>query len=73
MFLDCRPLAYGWDKTIPGGRCRKQGTSRAFVLAIINILTDLAILALPLPWLWNLQMSKSRKFTVLAIFLLGGL
>ena len=38
-----------------------------------NIVTDLVILCLPLPVLWNLQMAKQRKKQLTGVFALGGL
>lgn len=69
-FLLCTPFAYNWDKHIIGGRC---GNSSAYYLstAIVNFLIDVAIVALPLPILWGLQMKTSRKIALTAIFSLG--
>ena len=41
--------------------------------AIPNILTDVAILLLPIRKVWNLQMTAERKLAVLGMFLIGGL
>ncbi|KAL8713746.1 MAG: hypothetical protein Q9220_002272 [cf. Caloplaca sp. 1 TL-2023] len=42
-------------------------------LAIINVVTDFLILALPVKFVWNLHMRQARKIQVCGIFLLGGL
>jgi len=39
----------------------------------MDILFDILILALPLPVIKSLHMSRKRKFTVIGIFWLGGL
>lgn len=41
--------------------------------SIANVVTDAAILLLPVKHVWNLQMSRTRKYSVLCIFLLGGI
>jgi hypothetical protein len=43
------------------------------VFGIINIVTDWAILALPLPVVAGLKMERRTKFSISALFLLGGL
>lgn len=68
------PLAYFWDKSIPGGRENINGNNRSYyVTGWPDVLTNLALLFLPLPYLWRLQMDKSRKLALTAIFLLGSL
>ena len=69
-FLICTPFAYNWDKLIIGGHC---GNVLTYYLstAIVNLLIDVAIVVLPLPILWGLQMKTSRKIALTAIFSLG--
>jgi hypothetical protein len=43
------------------------------VCGVINILTDVAILALPMPSLWKLNLSSSRKRLLMITFLIGGM
>ncbi|CAI6334239.1 unnamed protein product [Periconia digitata] len=65
--LQCRPIAYQWNKNIPGGRC-------VSLLAIYkasgapNIATDVAILVLPMKMALQLHLSWSRKLGVLVVF-----
>ena len=55
VIFQCRPVSYFWDKNIPGGHCVSQyGVNYAPV--VFNIATDIAVLVLPLPILWKLQM-----------------
>jgi hypothetical protein len=69
-FLLCRPLAFNWDQTIPGGKCGDRNA--AFVAAgALNMITDLGIMVLPLPFIWALQMSNSNKVALSTVFLLG--
>ncbi|KAI4095941.1 MAG: hypothetical protein LQ344_001322 [Seirophora lacunosa] len=72
-FLSCRPLAYYWDKSIAGGHCINLVHVSFYITSPPDILTNFAILALPIPWLWNLQMQLQRKVVVICIFILGSL
>lgn len=69
--LECRPLARFLDSNVPG-TCIDYDTF--FIAATsIDIALSLAILVLPLPFLWKLQMPTSKKLSVMGIFVLGGL
>ena len=41
--------------------------------AVFNMLSDIAMLSVPIYLIWNLQMSTRRKVGVSAIFMTGGL
>ncbi|KAJ5932190.1 hypothetical protein N7516_006679 [Penicillium verrucosum] len=69
--LICRPFAYNWDQTIPGGSCGNQVTSFT-VTGVINLLTDVVVLVTPMPLLYSLQMATYKKVTFITIFGLGG-
>ncbi|GAD93053.1 hypothetical protein SS1G_07095 [Paecilomyces variotii No. 5] len=67
--FQCIPLSSLW--TGQPGTC--IDTKLPFtILAVINTLTDIAILGLPVRYVVNLRMQATRKVQVLAIFLLGG-
>jgi hypothetical protein len=71
-FLLCRPLAYNWDATIPGGHC--GDTTAAYIaLHAANVAIDVIVAMLPIPLLWNIQLPTRKKLTVMAMFALGGL
>jgi hypothetical protein len=40
--------------------------------SIVNVVTDLAILALPIKSVWDLHMTTARKVQVSGVFALGG-
>ena len=71
-FTICQPFAFKWDKTIPGGHCANLTASYAYI-GIPNILIDIAIAASPLPTLYHLQMSKTRKIGIFLTFMAGSL
>lgn len=71
MFFLCSPLAYTWDRTIPGGSC--VNLSAAYLsVSIINLLLDVMVIVLPMPMLWRLQMRTAKKIALTAIFGIGG-
>ena len=63
----CSPIAYGWDTSIEGGRC---GDREAGYLAvgIIDAITDLFILILPLPMIYKLQVPRLKQVLLGVIF-----
>ena len=70
IIFSCKPVQFFWDKNIPGGRCLNEN-SLSYGITAANIATDIAVLVLPLPWLWRLQMNFNRKVAISGIFLLG--
>ena len=73
QFFTCVPLAYYWDKSIPGGHCIDDHIIAYYGTSPGDIATNIAILILPIPYLWNLQMHWQRRLAVIAIFFLGSL
>lgn len=74
LFLDvlqCTPPASQWDHSIKG-KC-VNFTAVVMASGVINVVTDFTILFLPMPVLWNLQVSAARKRMIMSTFMLGGL
>ena len=70
-FLICRPLSMNWDPAA-GGHCGNRNVM--FVVAgATNMVTDIMVMALPIPALWKLQMPMIRKIGLMAVFSLGRL
>lgn len=70
--LTCRPVAYFWDKTIPGGYC-SSSQAPFLASACINMTLDVIIVVLPMPVLWNLHLQTQKKVALSIIFGLGSL
>ena len=68
--LQCAPIAYFWDQSIPGGHCFNQAAFY-FTMAGTTILGDLWILALPMPVFWGLQISLKRRLILMSLFAVG--
>ena len=73
MGFCCSPLPHYWTQYKgTEGTCIDVG--RFFViLAVINLITDVILLAIPVPNILKLQMSKNKKIAVCVILALGGL
>ncbi|MCJ1438932.1 hypothetical protein MMC27_008322 [Xylographa pallens] len=70
--LLCQPYAFNWDKTILGGSCIDLIAVYRWV-SIPNLVTDMAILALPLPIIWRLHTNRRQKIGLTITFLTGSL
>ncbi|KAL8717842.1 MAG: hypothetical protein Q9225_004949 [Loekoesia sp. 1 TL-2023] len=69
-FLLCRPFAYNWDPTIKDFTCGDRNA--AYIGAgSLNIATDLMVLCLPIPMVWNLQIPRRNKAILTAVFGMG--
>ncbi|KAJ5809002.1 hypothetical protein N7474_010271 [Penicillium riverlandense] len=70
--FQCKPIAYTWDMAIPGGSCFDQEAFYRYV-SPPNILTDILILIMPLPYVWKLHTRIGQKMALTGVFLLGSL
>lgn len=59
-----------WDPSDPRGRCGNENIAFA-VVGVIDLLTDLTIMIIPLPLIGSLQVPFANKMGLLCIFLLG--
>ncbi|RAL08854.1 putative integral membrane protein [Aspergillus homomorphus CBS 101889] len=69
--FQCLPVHGFWDKTIPS-HCGVNVNNFFIGNAVPNILTDWALLTLPLPYIWKLQRSASQKLALTGVFVMGG-
>ncbi|KAI4592945.1 hypothetical protein KJ359_010197 [Pestalotiopsis sp. 9143b] len=65
--LQCQPFAYNWDQTIVGGHCGDQVLSFK-ITASINVILDIMVLFLPMPYLANLEMAMRKKIILIVTF-----
>ncbi len=66
--LICRPLSAAWKPR--DGTCGNQKALDMYI-GISNLLIDVAVVILPMPVVWRLQMSLNRKLLVSGIFGMG--
>lgn len=69
--FQCTPIDFAWNKSQPG-HCLNVAT--LFVtLGIINAVTDIIIVVMPLPLIWKLRLPKGRRIGVCGIFALSSI
>ena len=68
----CRPFAANWNPELPGAYCINKEAFFRYG-SIPNILTDIAMLVLPLRIVWNLHTSTRLKIGLIATFTAGSL
>jgi hypothetical protein len=71
QIFTCTPVRGAWIPSA-ANHCINQ-TKFYYGNSISNILTDVGILALPMPLIWQLKMSRRKKIAVTGILLMGGL
>ena len=73
VLIQCTPVAALWNPMAHAGAHCINYTPALILFAIVNALTDVIILGLPMPILWHLHTSKTRRRQLVGIFGLGGL
>jgi hypothetical protein len=68
-FLICRPLAKNWDFTIEG-TCGSQ-PNFYFAMGMVNIISDIFLIGLPMPYLWDLKMPMKKKLIAAGMLSIG--
>lgn len=71
-FLMCVPLEYLWNRSIPGGHCININAWYRWS-SLMNIITDVVMLILPLPVIWKIQTSRRVKIGITITFATGSM
>lgn len=74
--FSCRPVAAAWDLKLrmdPDTVCKPENYDVINVFGFCNILADFALLVMPMPMLWGLQMKLAKKLGVAVVFASGAL
>ncbi|KAF2110246.1 hypothetical protein BDV96DRAFT_650894 [Lophiotrema nucula] len=72
VFATCKPLAYFWNPSIPGGKC--GDTTGAYIaMHASNVFIDFSIAVVPVFVLWRLQMKLGKKIGIICMFFLGAI
>lgn len=72
VFL-CSPMSAAWHPNLIFSDKCKDVQAMYYGVSISNMLLDIIILCLPLPLIWGLPLSWSKKFGLCGIFSLGSL
>ncbi|RSL79164.1 hypothetical protein BHE90_009745 [Fusarium euwallaceae] len=72
MAVACRPISVFWEQYagVEGGECINV-TLFFLIFGIVNMLNDILVLAVPIPEILRLQLSRSKKISIICIMLLG--
>ncbi|KAI1362050.1 hypothetical protein F5Y08DRAFT_286095 [Xylaria arbuscula] len=65
----CVPVQGFWDKSVKA-KCQNQLIG-VYLNAVGTLVTDIAILALPLPAIWRLNLPRTQKWALIGIFSIG--
>ncbi|KAJ5349401.1 hypothetical protein N7541_007128 [Penicillium brevicompactum] len=70
LLLSCQPFHAFWQITPNPGNFCQPTISRVYVLltVILNIVTDMYLLSIPLPLLWTVNIGMKRKVPLMALF-----
>ena len=74
--FQCIPVSGFWDRflaTPDAPKCGVEVTKFFEANSIPNIITDVAILILPIPYIWKLHLPTKQKLGLITIFILGAL
>lgn len=69
--FQCLPIPKSWNKSLDGHCINSDVFWIAY--AVMNVLTDVMVLSLPIPQIFKLHLKLRDKFMLYVIFLLGGL
>lgn len=70
LAFQCSPRAKIWNPSLPG-HCFTSFYTVNFVAAVLNVISDVAMLVMPILWVWKLQMAWKRKVGISLIFASG--
>lgn len=70
-YVNCVPVAKFWNHDLPGHCLNFEAIW--FFNATMNIVTDLALLSMPMPMLSQLRLPRMQKIALIGVFAIGNL
>lgn len=70
LIFACTPVQKTWNLAIMEGACINR-TPVFIATAVLNMVTDISILVLPIPMIVKLQMSRAKKVGLICMFGVG--
>lgn len=67
------PPGRSWQYAGKDHKCRVFAILFSQITGAINFCSDLFVIGIPIPAVWNLQLQTSKRLGVIAIFATGGL
>ncbi|KAH7049470.1 hypothetical protein B0J12DRAFT_719378 [Macrophomina phaseolina] len=73
LAFQCRPIQAAYIPNLPGAKCISPDAMFGIFMfqAVTMFLTDVVIIAMPMPIIWKLNMPVRRRIVVMALFSLG--
>ena len=73
IFPQCTPVAFNWDKSIPGGHCWSNEAidGTGIMQGSIAAATDFILSLLPIFFLWDIQIKLRVKIGICAVMAVG--
>lgn len=68
--FQCRPIHVYWSEGRPGSKC-SQTLADLYVNGSVNVVADIALIAIVLPRILHLQLNKRQKGVLISIVLIG--
>ncbi|TID16877.1 integral membrane protein [Venturia nashicola] len=73
VLFACKPFAASWDPTLlPTAICVNRGAIY-IATAVMGVVTDVVLFAIPIPTIWGLQMPTKQKIGLTAMFAVGSI
>ncbi|KAF9880814.1 integral membrane protein [Colletotrichum karsti] len=69
-FFICIPLSDNWLLDLKNRNCGNQPAADG-TLGVVNLMTDIIVLLMPVSYLWSLQLERFKKIALIATFSLG--
>lgn len=70
--FQCWPITH-YYKPFEPGHCMPHQDRFFETMGSVSLITDVSILALPMPWIWRLQANLRKKLAIVSVFAMGGL
>lgn len=70
IIFQCDPVQFFWNHEIAGGHCI-NGNNFYFTMAVVSTVLMVAVLFLPVPIIWKLQISYTRRLGLAFVFTIG--
>ena len=70
LIFQCAPVQFFWNREIPGGHCI-NADDFYFATSVVITVVLIAVLLLPVPIVWNLQASYTRRLGLAFVFTIG--
>ncbi|KAH9903658.1 hypothetical protein F4778DRAFT_93335 [Xylariomycetidae sp. FL2044] len=69
--FQCTPAQKIWDPLFEGGSCSIDINANNFASSLINLVSDIAVIAVPQWVIWNLKMPRWKRIAVSVLFVIG--